>query len=109
MEAATVPAELRHFAELPPEAQRGAIQRLAARGYTDTSIAAATRLSVEQVRRVLGEARAEAADAAARASVVRLYSRGFDRPNIAAAARVSPDFVDQVLAEELVGVPQVQE
>jgi hypothetical protein len=44
---------------LPHDQQLGAMQRLAALGWSDNSIAAATRLSVEAVRRALGERRAQ--------------------------------------------------
>ena len=47
--------ELAHFLSLTPAEQAAAIRRLAADGMSDTSIARATRLSVEQVRRVLSE------------------------------------------------------
>ncbi len=39
------------------EQMRVAVYELRSRGYTDHEIAAATRLSVEQVRRMLGESR----------------------------------------------------
>ncbi len=45
--------ELRHFLLLGPAQQREAIMRLAASGMSDTTIATATSLSVEQIRRVL--------------------------------------------------------
>jgi DNA-directed RNA polymerase specialized sigma24 family protein len=47
--------ELRHFLLLDHEQQREAIQRLAMSGMSDHTIAAATALSVEQVRIILGE------------------------------------------------------
>ena len=50
--------ELRHFMLLSRDEQRSAIQRLAAGGMSDYTIAAATRLSVEQIRVILGEHRA---------------------------------------------------
>jgi hypothetical protein len=42
---------------LSPEEQAQAIARLAASGVSETTIAAATTLSVEQVRRILAQAR----------------------------------------------------
>lgn len=48
---------LRHFAALDREQQAQAIQRLAATGYGDNTIASATGLSVEMIRRILGESR----------------------------------------------------
>jgi hypothetical protein len=48
-------ARMRAFAILSREQQGQAIQRLAATGMSDHSIASATRLSVEFVRHVLGE------------------------------------------------------
>jgi hypothetical protein len=50
---ATIPRELVHFMLLAPTEQSGAIRRMAALGWSDYGIAAATRLSVEQVRRIL--------------------------------------------------------
>ena len=47
------PRELLHFLLLDPAQQAEAIRRMAAQGWSDHGIAAATRLSVEQVRRVL--------------------------------------------------------
>lgn len=47
--------EMRYFRLLEPQAQREAIQRLAASGMSDSTIAAATALSVEMIRRVLAE------------------------------------------------------
>lgn len=44
-----------HFLLMSHEEQVRAIHRLAADGFTDHGIAAATRLAVEQVRRILGE------------------------------------------------------
>jgi hypothetical protein len=46
--------ELKHFLLLDRDAQESAIRRLAASGMRDYTIAAATGLSVEQVRRILG-------------------------------------------------------
>lgn len=47
--------ELQHFLLLDREAQRQAIQRLSVSGMTDATIAAATSLSVEMVRQIIGE------------------------------------------------------
>lgn len=47
---------IRHFLALGQEAQAGAIRRMAAAGHSTATIAAATRLSEEQIRRVLEEA-----------------------------------------------------
>jgi DNA-directed RNA polymerase specialized sigma24 family protein len=47
--------ELHHFLLLDPQAQREAIMRLAASGMSDSTIAAACGLAVEQIRRVIGE------------------------------------------------------
>jgi len=47
------PRELMHFLLLTPEERAAAIRRLAAQGWSELSIAAATRLSVEMIRRVL--------------------------------------------------------
>lgn len=44
-----------HFASLNCEQQADAIRRLAAAGHGETTISAATSLSVEQIRRVLDE------------------------------------------------------
>ena len=52
-----VDARMLHFALLTEEEQHAAIKRLAASGMADTSIAAATLLSVEQVRVILGTGR----------------------------------------------------
>jgi hypothetical protein len=49
---------LRHFHQLDREQQCQAIQRLAASGHGDATIAQATALSVEQIRRILAEAAA---------------------------------------------------
>ncbi len=56
----TVPRELLYFVLLDHVEQEEAIRRLAASGMSDHGIASATRWSVEQVRRVLGQ-RAERA------------------------------------------------
>jgi hypothetical protein len=50
--------ELNHFMMLTQAEQRAAIVRLSRSGFSDYGIAAATSLSVEQIRKVLGEARA---------------------------------------------------
>lgn len=47
--------EMRHFELLDHEEQRSAIQRLSVAGMGDYAIAAATMLSVEQIRKILGE------------------------------------------------------
>jgi hypothetical protein len=47
--------EMRYFHLLSPEDMRASIVRLALSGMSDTTIAAATALSVEQVRRVIAE------------------------------------------------------
>ena len=47
--------ELHHFLLLTREEQHAAIRRLASAGMNEYSIAAATRLSVEMIRRILGE------------------------------------------------------
>ncbi|MGA7540620.1 MAG: hypothetical protein WBW93_17825 [Steroidobacteraceae bacterium] len=44
---------LRHFLALGREAQAGAVRRMAAVGHSPTTIAAATRLSEEQIRQIL--------------------------------------------------------
>jgi DNA-binding NarL/FixJ family response regulator len=51
------PAEQRmyHFQMLSRDEQRSAIQRLATSGMSDHTIAAATGLSVEMIRTILGE------------------------------------------------------
>jgi hypothetical protein len=49
--------ELRHFLLLDRHEQRTAIQRLASGGISDYVIAAATMLSVEQVRIILGDSK----------------------------------------------------
>lgn len=45
---------MHYFALLTEAEQRDAIRRLASSGMVDTGIAAATRLSVEQIRQILG-------------------------------------------------------
>jgi len=47
--------ELHHWLLLGQDQQRDAIVRMHKQGWTDHGIAAATRLSVEAVRRILGE------------------------------------------------------
>lgn len=54
-EAGDLGRRMRHFLLLDHEQQRQAIQRLAAAGMHDTTIATATTLSVEQIRRILSE------------------------------------------------------
>lgn len=49
------PRELQHFLQLDHSQQCQAIRRLAAEGLSDHTIAAATRLSVEMIRRLLAE------------------------------------------------------
>ena len=49
---------MHYFALLTRDEQRAAIVRLAASGASEYTISAATRLSVEQIRIVLGEQRA---------------------------------------------------
>lgn len=51
-----------HFALLPHDQQAQAIRRLAAAGQGDHTIARATGLSVEMIRRVLAEQLREARD-----------------------------------------------
>jgi hypothetical protein len=46
---------MQHFASLDREAQAAAIRRLVAVGYGEHTVAHATGLSVEQIRRVMGE------------------------------------------------------
>lgn len=46
-------ARIRHFHALPHQEQLAAIRRLRASGQTEHTIAAATALSVEMIRRVL--------------------------------------------------------
>jgi hypothetical protein len=52
---ATVDARMGYFMMLTEEEQHAAIKRLAASGMAATSIAAATMLSAEQVRVILGQ------------------------------------------------------
>lgn len=47
--------QLRQFTLLDHEQQRQAIQRLASSGLADSTIATATALSVEEIRRILAE------------------------------------------------------
>jgi len=49
---------MRHFEMLTPDEQRAAICRLAKAGFSDHGVASATGLAVEQIRQILGEARA---------------------------------------------------
>ena len=51
----TAPREMVYFALLDRAEQANAIKRLAAQGMNDSTIAAATRLSREQIRRILAE------------------------------------------------------
>ncbi len=53
--SAPQPRELVHFLLLSEEEQRDAIRKMARSGWSDSGIATATRLSVEQVRQVIGE------------------------------------------------------
>jgi hypothetical protein len=53
----SVPGHLHHFLLLDREQQAQAIRRMANTGWSESSIAAASRLSVEQVRRILAEPR----------------------------------------------------
>jgi hypothetical protein len=53
MTVAAVPRELMHFLLLPADQQAQVIRRMAAAGWSDQGLAAATRLSVEQIRRLL--------------------------------------------------------
>ncbi len=50
-----IPRELVHFWLLTTDEQAGAIRRMATSGWPEYSIAAATRLSVEQIRRILAQ------------------------------------------------------
>ena len=50
-------ARMHHWLSLSPEQQADAIRRLAALGWSEHGIAHATRLAVEQVRRLLAEPR----------------------------------------------------
>jgi hypothetical protein len=52
-----VSRELFHFQLLDRDQQEQAVRRLAASGMGDYTIAAATRLSVEVIRRILGKGR----------------------------------------------------
>lgn len=52
--------ELHHFLLLPRQQQIEAIYRLHVSGMSDYGIASATRLSVEQIRRLLGEQQGQA-------------------------------------------------
>jgi 2-iminoacetate synthase ThiH len=54
-------AHMHHFAVLSAGEQHEAIHKLARSGMGDYSIAAATRLSVEMVRKILGERKASEA------------------------------------------------
>lgn len=56
-----VPGPMHHFLLLDNAEQVKAIQRLAARGMSDHTIAAATGLSVEMIRRILAESRSQMA------------------------------------------------
>jgi hypothetical protein len=51
----STPRELVYFLMLSQEEQAAAIKRMARLGWSDHGIAAATRFSVEQIRRILGE------------------------------------------------------
>jgi hypothetical protein len=51
---------MNHFLLLTNEEQRGAIRRLSKSGFSDYGIAAASGLSVEMIRQILGELREEA-------------------------------------------------
>jgi hypothetical protein len=53
---ATAPRELAYFLMLNPGEQAAAVRRMAALGWGDYTIAAATRLSVDYVRRQFGDA-----------------------------------------------------
>lgn len=53
----SVSGPLHHFLLLDRDQQAQTIRRMANTGWSDSSIAAATRLSVEQVRRILAEPR----------------------------------------------------
>lgn len=52
----TRPRELLHFLLLDRDQQAQAIRRLSAQGMSDHTIATATRLSIDMVRRILMEA-----------------------------------------------------
>ena len=49
-----VPREMHHFVMLTPSEQRAAIMRMAAQKWSLEGISAATRLSVEAVRVIVG-------------------------------------------------------
>lgn len=51
----SVSGHLHHFLLLDRQQQAQAVRRMANTGWSESSIAAATRLSVEQIRRVLAE------------------------------------------------------
>lgn len=51
---------MHYFAMLDQDAQCAAIQRLANSGMSDHTIAAATQLSVEMIRKIVGERKVEA-------------------------------------------------
>ncbi len=53
---------LRHFATLGRQQQAQGIRRLASVGWSDSSIAAVTGLSIEQVCRIMAEPRPTVAD-----------------------------------------------
>lgn len=55
-------ARMRYFAMLTEAEQQAAIKRLATSGMGDASIAAATMLSIEQVRQILGRRGCEACE-----------------------------------------------
>ena len=52
------PRELHFFTILTAEEKAAAVRRMASQGWSDHGIAAATRLSVEQVRRIVAERQA---------------------------------------------------
>lgn len=58
VERMNAPRELIHFLMLPHEQQVEAIYRLHRLGWSDDTISRATRLSVEQVRQLIGEQKA---------------------------------------------------
>jgi hypothetical protein len=53
----SVSGHLHHFLLLDRDQQAQAIRRMANLGWSDSGIAATTRLSMEQVRRILAETR----------------------------------------------------
>jgi hypothetical protein len=55
-------ASMDYFLLLNAEEQREAIHRLARSGMGDYSIASATRLSVEQIRKIIAEKNSEAGE-----------------------------------------------